>query len=209
LRLPGKCSSLSGVKQRAIAFRSPAAFGAWLDRHHDTAKELWVELDKVSSGAPRLTYKQALDEALRIGWIDGVRKGLDDRRFMVRFAARKPGSKWSAINIRRALELKEAGKMKPPGLAAFDKRTKSAYSFETARRPLDAASDAALRANARAWKFFAAQTPSYRRLTVFWVTSAKKPETRARRLRQVVECSERAEFIPPFRWSNSRPRRPG
>jgi uncharacterized protein YdeI (YjbR/CyaY-like superfamily) len=196
------------MKQRPTVFRSPAAFGAWLDRHHDTAKELWVKLDKVSSGAARLTYKQALDEALRIGWIDGLRRGLDEHCFMIRFAPRKPGSKWSAINIRRALELKKAGKMKPAGLAAFEKRTKSAYSFETAPRPLDAASDAALRTNARAWKFFAAQTPSYRRVTSFWVTSAKKPETRARRLRQLIESSERGEFIPPLRWSNSRPRLP-
>ena len=196
------------MKQRPTTFRSPSAFGVWLDRHHDTAKELWVRLDKTSAQAARLTYKQALDEALRIGWIDGVRKGLDEGHFMVRFGPRKPGSKWSAINIRRALELKEAGKMKPPGLAAFARRTKSVYSFETAPRALDAASDQALRANGRAWKFFAAQAPSYRRLTSFWVTSAKKPETRAHRLRQLIESSERGEFIPPFRWSKTTPRLP-
>jgi uncharacterized protein YdeI (YjbR/CyaY-like superfamily) len=193
---------------RSTAFRSPAAFAAWLDRHHDTAKELWVRLEKASSKTARLTYRQALDEALRIGWIDGVRKNLDERSFVIRFAPRKPRSKWSAVNVRRALELKKAGKMKPPGLGAFENRVKSAYSFETEPRPLDASSEKALRANRRAWKFFAAQIPSYRRVVSFWIASAKKPETRARRLRQLVESCERGEFIPPLRWSKTPPRQP-
>jgi len=196
------------VKHRPAAFRSPAAFGAWLDRHHDTAKELWVKLDKASSASARLTYKQALDEALGIGWIDGVRRGIDEDSFLIRFAPRKPRSKWSAVNIRRVLELKKAGKMKPPGLAAFAKRVKSAYSFESAPRPLDASAEKALRANAGAWRFFAAQTPSYRRVVSFWIASAKKPETRARRLTQLVESSEKGQFIPPLRWSKTPPRQP-
>jgi len=193
---------------RPKVFRSPSAFAAWLDRNHDTAKELWVRLDKASSQRPRLTYKQALDEALRIGWIDGVRKGLDDDSFVIRFTPRKPRSKWSTVNIRRVLELKKAGKMKPSGLAAFEKRIKSAYSFETEPRPLDAASEKALHANARAWKFFAAQITSYRRVVSHWIASAKKPGTRARRLRQLVESSERGEYIPPLRWAKTPPRRP-
>lgn len=196
------------MKQRPVAFRSPAAFAAWLDRHHDTATELWVRLDKASTEGARLTYKQALDEALRIGWIDGVRRGLDEASFVIRFAPRKPRSKWSAVNVRRALELQKAGKMKPPGLAAFERRIKSAYSFETEPKPLDAASKKALRASARAWKFFAAQVPSYRRVVAFWIASAKKPETRARRRRQLVESCEKGEFIPPLRWAKASPHRP-
>jgi uncharacterized protein YdeI (YjbR/CyaY-like superfamily) len=191
-----------------LAFRSAAAFGAWLDRNHETARELWVRLDKTTASASRLTYKEAVDEALRIGWIDGIRKRLDEEHFVVRFTPRKPGSKWSTVNVRRALQLKDAGKMKAPGLVAFERRKKSGYSFESAPRELDAASQDVLRRSERAWRFFAAQVPSYRRMVSFWVTSAKKAETRARRLAQLVESSERGEFIPPLRWSASRPRQP-
>jgi uncharacterized protein YdeI (YjbR/CyaY-like superfamily) len=189
-------------------FRSSATFGAWLDRNHDTAKELWVRLAKTSANAAGLTYKEAVDEALRIGWIDGLRKSFDAEHFMVRFTPRKPGSRWSGVNIRRARVLHEAGKMKPAGLAAFDRRRKSSYSFESREGRLDAASERALRANPSAWKFLSAQPPSYRKVTAFWVMSAKKPETRARRVEQLIASSERGEFIPPMRWSSTPPRRP-
>lgn len=188
---------------KPVFFDSAAAFAEWLDRHGREAHELWVGFFKKGSGKGGLTYREALDEALCSGWIDGLRKGLDGERFTIRFTPRKPKSVWSAVNIRRASELAKAGRMKPPGAAAFERRQSgpAPYSFESAPRALDSASEKILRASPRALKFFEAQPPSYRRVTSFWVTSAKKEETRARRLRTLVECCEKGLWIPAMRWA--------
>ena len=177
---------------RPTFFVSPDAFRRWLERHHASASELWVGFYKIGSGRGGLTYREALDEALCFGWIDGVRRRLDDRAFVQRFTPRKATSYWSAVNTKRAHELTRAGRMHAAGLDAFARRDAAAttrYSFERAAAALAPADTKRFRANRRAWAFFQAQPPGYRRIAVHWVVSAKKPETRQRRLDTLIADS--------------------
>lgn len=146
-----------------------------------------------------MTYAQALDEALCFGWIDGVRRRVDADSFSVRFSPRKPKSAWSAVNLRRARRLQSAGRFRPAGLAALRTWKQSGatpHSYASRPKTLDAASLKQLRANRRAWTFFESQPPWYRRTIAFWVMSAKRPETRERRLAALIACSERGKTIP-------------
>ncbi len=182
-------------------FRSAAEFHAWLGANHATAKELLLGIFKTSSGKAGITYKEALDEALCFGWIDGVRTGLDEERYSIRFSPRKPRSIWSRINIRRATELEAEGRLQPPGLEAFrarDEKRTQLYSFENAPRELDPVYEKKLRANKAAWAFYQAQAPFYQRGTKWWVMSAKKEETRLRRLAQLIEACEKGERLGQF-----------
>jgi len=181
------------------AFRGPDEFRAWLLEHGTSVTELFVRCYKGQAKHKGMTYRQALDEALCFGWIDGVRRSLDDSSFSVRFTPRKPKSEWSAVNIKRVGQLRAEGRMHPAGLAAFDAGVKSRYSYETRPRSLSAPYLEKLRANPRAWRFFEAQPPWYRRTTAFWVMSAKQPETRARRLDALIAHSERQSAIPPLK----------
>jgi uncharacterized protein YdeI (YjbR/CyaY-like superfamily) len=144
-----------------------------------------------------LTYRQALDEALCFGWIDGVRRTMDQDSFCVRFTPRKAKSKWSAVNVRRAKELEAEGRMHPAGAAAFAARDRGSAgaSFEEKPRKFDSRFARALRANRRAWEFFRAQAPWYQRTSTFWVMEAKREETRARRLAELISSSARGEPI--------------
>jgi uncharacterized protein YdeI (YjbR/CyaY-like superfamily) len=180
------------------AFSGPAEFRAWLATNHATATELFVRCSKAHM-AGGLTYRQALDEALCIGWIDGVRHSVDAASFSVRFTPRKSRSAWSTVNIKRFQELQAAGRVKPAGRKAFDARVKSQYSFESRPRALAPAYLRSFRSNRRAWAFFEAQPPWYRRTCSFWVMSAKQPETRERRLGVLISLSERAKGVPPFK----------
>ena len=182
-------------------FASPAAFRAWLEAHHDTATELWVGFYKVGSGKPSLTWPQAVDEALCFGWIDGVRKRVDDQRYVIRFTPRKRGSIWSEVNVQRAEVLSAQGRMHPAGLQAFAARdeTKTAqYSYEARTRGLDPAAEARFRENARAWAFFSAQAPSYRRAASWWVVSARREDTRLKRLATLIAESEHGRRLAPL-----------
>jgi len=174
-------------------FASPAAFRAWLEKHHAHSRELWVGFHKKGSGKPSLSWPESVDAALCFGWIDGIRKRVDDASYTIRFTPRKPGSTWSAINIKRVGELKQLGLMHPAGFKAFAQRQdeKSAiYSYEQRKSAqLDPASEQHFRQNKNAWEFFPAQPPGYRRLTAFWISSAKKEETRRKRLAQLIEDS--------------------
>lgn len=173
-------------------FASPAAFRAWLKKHHASATELLVGFYKKDSGKSSITWPESVDQALCFGWIDGVRRRIDDVSYSIRFTPRKPVSNWSAINIARVAELTKLGLMQPAGLRAFEKRReeKSAiYAYENAVRTLDPADEKRFRANRKAWQFFNAQAPSYRRVCIYWVTSAKKEETRARRLATLIDDS--------------------
>ena len=175
-------------------FESPSAWRGWLERHHDTARELWVGFYKKRSGRPSITWPESVDEALCFGWIDGVRKSVDDVSYAIRFTPRRPRSVWSAVNLKRARELLEAGRMQPAGLKAFEARTQERsgiYSYERARHELDDRYERKLRANKKAWEFFRAQAPWYRRTASYWVMSAKKEETQVRRLKHVIENSEK------------------
>ncbi|HSD67626.1 MAG TPA: YdeI/OmpD-associated family protein [Vicinamibacteria bacterium] len=178
------------------AFAGPEAFRAWLDEHHARAPELLVRCFKVEARDRGLTYRQALDEALCFGWIDGVRRGLDEASFTVRFTPRQPKSAWSAVNVARFRELQAEGRLRPPGLAAFEAGVKTGYSYETRPQVLSPAYVRRFRARPRAWRFFEAAPPWYRRTCAFWVMSAKRPETRARRLDVLIAHSEKEEGIP-------------
>jgi uncharacterized protein YdeI (YjbR/CyaY-like superfamily) len=180
-------------------FRSAAELRRWLSRHHAKATELWVGFRKSAAARAKFGYSHALDEALCFGWIDGVRRSIDDERYMQRFTPRRPRSKWSRINVARAKKLIAAGRMHAAGRAAFGKRAAGegrTYSHESAVRELDAASLARLRANTPAWAYFSGKSPSYRRVASFWVMSAEKAETHERRLATLVACSAKHTTIP-------------
>ena len=179
-------------------FASPSQFRAWLAKHHASASELEVGFYKKDSGKKSITYQEALDQALCYGWIDGVRHRIDDVSYRNRFTPRRPKSKWSNVNLRHFARLKKAGLVQPPGLKAFERRdTKAApYSFETRPQELAPAYRKKLKANPRAWAFFQAQPPGYRRLMTYFVMEAKQEETRQRRLAVLIAHSARAERIP-------------
>jgi uncharacterized protein YdeI (YjbR/CyaY-like superfamily) len=174
-------------------FVTPAAFREWLAANHAKEKDLLVGFYKTSSGKPSITWPESVDEALCFGWIDGVRKSLGEEAYTIRFTPRKPTSIWSTINVAKVAALRKAGKMQPAGEAAFALRTPErtgVYSFERAEAArLSAAETRALKADSRAAAFFAAQPPWYRRAVTHWVVSAKREETRARRLAAVIADS--------------------
>jgi uncharacterized protein YdeI (YjbR/CyaY-like superfamily) len=156
-----------------------------------------------------LTYREALDEALCFGWIDGVRRGIDTESFSTRFTPRKPKSTWSAVNIRRASELEAEGRMHRAGSDAFaarDARNFRRYSFESRPRKLAPAYQKKLKANGKAWSFFAAQAPWYQRTSIFWIMDAKQEETRLRRLQELIDRSARGEPIRPLAGKRLRQR---
>ena len=173
-------------------FASAVAFRAWLDRHAATASEVVVGYWKVDTGKPSMTWSESVDEALCVGWIDGVRRRIDDEAYQIRFTPRKPGSTWSAINIRKVHELEAAGRMTEAGRAAFARRTaaKSAiYAYEQdTYAELTAAETRAFKARKTAWRYFAACPPGYRKQMLHWITSVKRPETRAKRLGIVIDA---------------------
>ncbi len=179
-------------------FPTPAAFRKWLETNHVSAAELLVGFYKRDSGKPSITWPESVDQALCFGWIDGVRRRIDDVSYSIRFTPRKRTSNWSAINIARVAELTKLGLMRPTGLRAFEQRRedKSAiYAYENAVRAFDPADEKTFRANRKAWQFFNTQAPSYRRVCIYWVTSAKKEETRARRLATLINDSANGQRV--------------
>jgi uncharacterized protein YdeI (YjbR/CyaY-like superfamily) len=180
-------------------FKDSAAFRAWLERHHSTESELVVKLYKVSAKEKGLTYSEALDEALCFGWIDGVRRGGDDDSFNIRFTPRKARSTWSAVNIKKVGELEASGRMHESGRAAFQRRSaerSGIYAYENRQTELSADYEKQFRAHRRAWDFFQKQAPWYRRTSIYWVMSAKKEQTRQRRLTSLIEFSAKRKPIP-------------
>jgi uncharacterized protein YdeI (YjbR/CyaY-like superfamily) len=187
------------MTSRPKGFSGPAEFRAWLAKNHATATELFLRCAKVQAARRGVTYRQALDEALCIGWIDGVRHSVDATSFSVRFTPRKPKSAWSTVNIKRFLELQSEGRVRPAGRKAFEARVENQYSFESRPQALASAYLRRFRSHRRAWAFFEAQPPWYRRTCSFWVMSAKLPETRERRLALLVARSQRGEGILPVK----------
>jgi uncharacterized protein YdeI (YjbR/CyaY-like superfamily) len=171
-------------------FETPADFRAWLEEHHESEQELLVGFYKKGSGRPSITWPQSVDEALCFGWIDGVRRGIDDESYSIRFTPRKPASNWSRVNIARVAVLTEAGRMRPAGLEAFERRSEARsaiYAYEQRREAkLDAAEEIRFRENDAAWSFFQAQPRGYRRTATYWVVSAKREETRRGRLATLI-----------------------
>lgn len=189
--------------ERPRFFETPAAFRLWLEEHHEKEEVLWVGFRKKATGLPSITWPESVDEALCFGWIDGLRKRVDDESYQIRFTPRRPGSNWSAVNIRRIRELIEEGRVAPAGLAAFDGRTRDrsrVYSYEQRdRAELDAGLAARFQAASRAWERFLEMPGGYRRTAIFWVMSAKRQATRERRLATLIDSSAQGERIPPLR----------
>ena len=182
-------------------FQRPAKFRAWLDTNHASAAELWVGFYKRGSGKPSLTWPESVDEALSYGWIDGIRKSIDDVSYMIRFTPRKATSIWSDVNTAKVRKLIEQGRMSPAGLAAWalrDENRSGVYSFERKAATLDAEAERLFKRNKMAWTFFQAQPPYYRRVVAHYVSSAKREETRSRRLAALIEHSAKRERIPQF-----------
>jgi len=173
-------------------FESPDAFRKWLEKNHDKVDELLVGFYKRGSGRPSITWPESVDQALCFGWIDGVRRRVDDAIYTIRFTPRRKGSVWSAVNIRRATELQKGGLMHDDGSRAFEARNEEKsriYSYERATAAFNPQQEKQFRANKKAWKFFNEQPPGYRRLAMHYVVSAKQEETRARRLATVIDES--------------------
>jgi uncharacterized protein YdeI (YjbR/CyaY-like superfamily) len=194
------------MSMKPTFFPTPAAFRAWLEQHHAEADVLWVGYYKVGSGKPSITWPESVDEALCFGWIDGVRKGVDDFSYTIRFTPRKPGSIWSSVNIKRAQALIERGLMQPAGLKAYQARKENKsgiYSYEQRSVDLAEPYNRLLKTNEAAWSFFQTQPASYRKAVSWWVISAKKEETRLKRLEKLMAHSARGQRLPEFK-----PRKP-
>jgi uncharacterized protein YdeI (YjbR/CyaY-like superfamily) len=187
-------------------FSSRAKFRAWLERNHARAAELNLRLFKVHVRERGVTYREALDEALCFGWIDGVRRAHDADSFTQRFSPRRNGSKWSQVNHRRMRELQDAGLVAAPGLAAWKAAPQkpAGYSFESKPVTLARSYLSQLKANTKAYNYFQQQAPWYRRTSSFWVMSAKQEETRQRRLEQLIACSTQGKPIAPLARKNSK-----
>ena len=173
-------------------FAGAEAFRRWLERHGARASELLVGFRTVRSAKPSMTWSQSVDEALCFGWIDGVRRNFDAESYTIRFTPRRPQSNWSAINIAKVESLKAEGRMRPAGLAAFKRRTEArsrTYTYEQRHTlELAPADIRTFRKNKAAWRYFEQVPPSYRKLVIFWVVGAKKPETREDRLKRLIEA---------------------
>jgi uncharacterized protein YdeI (YjbR/CyaY-like superfamily) len=181
-------------------FETPAQLRAWFEANHETAADLWVGYHRKSSGRPSVTWQEVVDEALCFGWIDSVRYKVGTESFAQRITPRRKRSTWSAINIKRFGELAQEGRVHSRGHAAFEQRDEERsriYSYEN-RVPLSDAMEAKMRSHGAAWKFFESQAPWYRRTATYWVMSAKREETREKRLERLIEHSAKGERIPPL-----------
>jgi uncharacterized protein YdeI (YjbR/CyaY-like superfamily) len=171
-------------------FKTPANLRKWFAKHHATADAVWVGFYRKGSGEPSITWPESVDEALCVGWIDGIRKSIDATRYKIRFTPRRRGSIWSAVNIARVAVLEQEQRMQPAGRAAFADRRENRsgiYSYEQRPVELSEPYHTLLKRNETAHAFFMAQPPSYRKLATWWVVSAKKEETRGARAAKLVE----------------------
>lgn len=191
-----------------IFFPTAEDFRAWLEEHHASETELWVGFYKVGTGRASITWPESVDEALCFGWIDGLRKKLDEESYGIRFTPRKPNSNWSAKNLSRIEELIAEGRVRPAGLEIYrarDPDRSRVYSFERRKAAkLDAEQEERFRTNEAAWEFFRSQPPGYRRTAIHWVVSAKREGTRSRRLDTLIEDSAAGRRVGPLRRPGKR-----
>ena len=182
---------------RIKIFNSSAEFREWLEENHDRVAELWLCFYNKRTHKKSITYREALDEALCFGWIDGVRKSINQTTYKQRFTPRKPKSYWSAVNTRRTGELATLGRMASSGVKAFEQRASDSgkYSFESRPKKLPPGHEKQFKANPAAWEFFRTQAPWYQRTSSFWVVSAKQEETRQRRLATLISDSEKGRRL--------------
>jgi uncharacterized protein YdeI (YjbR/CyaY-like superfamily) len=204
-----------GDPDAPIYFASPEELRDWFDANHETATVLWLGYWKKSTGRPTVTWAQAVDEALCVGWIDTTRYSVDDERSKQRFTPRRKGSNWSAVNIANVGRLMKEGRMRPAGIAAFEARSEArsgVYSYENRHNAtLTAEEEARFRSDAAAWSWFESRPASYRTGAVWWINTAKQPETRERRLAQLIHASANGltprALTPPGRNPDGSPRR--
>ncbi len=192
----------SEVSLSPTFFTTPAAFRAWLEKHHSRAEVLLVGFYKKGSGKPSITWPESVDQALCFGWIDGVRKSIDTDSYTIRFTPRKAGSVWSAVNIKHAERLIKDGQMQPAGLEAYQAKKENRsgiYSYEQRTVDLPEPYNGLLKKNKAAWAFFERQPPYYRKVVCWWIVSAKKEETRLKRLDKLSACCVREERLPEFK----------
>lgn len=183
-------------------FKRPSDLRKWFEKHHAKEQELWVGFYKKDSGKPSVTWPESVDEALCFGWIDGIRKSVDEISYTIRFTPRRARSTWSAVNTKRAAELTKQGRMMPLGLKAFEAREEyrsGIYSYEQRSSELPDPYRRLLKKNKAAWNFFEGQPPSYRKAANWFVLSAKKEETRLKRLDKLIHHSAQGQTIPGFR----------
>jgi len=181
-----------------IFFDRPAALRKWFEKNHLKEKELVVGFYKTGTGKPTITWPQSVDEALCFGWIDGVRKSIDDESYMIRFTPRKPTSIWSAINIKKIEELTKQGLMLPAGLEAFKQRSEKmsrVYSYENEPVPLSKPFEKTFKANKKAWAYFQSQPPSYQKVATRWIMTAKQEATQQSRLQTLIADSEAGHWL--------------
>ena len=192
--------------EKVLYCAEPKDFRAWLEQHHATTAEQWVGFYKRASGVASITWPESVDQALCYGWIDGIRRSIDGDRYAIRFTPRRPGSIWSAVNIRRAQELIATRQMRAAGRSAFDARDEEKsrkYSFEQENVSFTPEQERSLRSNRKAWAFFQAQPPSYRKTATWWVVSAKQEATRQKRLATLIADSAAGLRIAQLRRERS------
>ncbi|MCR9289706.1 MAG: YdeI/OmpD-associated family protein [Bacteroidetes bacterium] len=183
-------------------FATPTDFKKWLHENHNKASELWVGYYKKATKIPSMTWSESVDQALCYGWIDGIRKSVDEKSYKIRFTPRRPTSTWSAVNIQKIKELTEKGLMQPTGILAWEKRKErksEIYAYEQKKLKLDEKYEAIIRGNEKAWVYFESLSPYYKKASVWYVMSAKREETRMKRLNILIESSEQGVKLPNMR----------
>ncbi len=187
---------------RPIFFPSAADFRRWLEANHITVPELLVGFWKKGSGKPSIDWPQARDQALCFGWIDGVRRSLGDDAYTIRFTPRRKGSIWSKVNVERFAALKAEGLMTPAGELAYEenKNKSGLYAYENEQKELTAKEKALFEKSKAAWADWESRPAGYRKTVLYWITSAKRPETRAKRLAQLIEDSAAGRRIAQYDW---------
>ena len=188
-------------------FPTPNHFKEWLEKNHETEEVLWLGYYKKATNIPSITWPESVDEALCYGWIDGLRKRIDDQAYMIRFTPRKPNSHWSKVNIERVKELKKEGRMKKSGFEAFKRKSKKnskRAAYEQKNVQLDSKFEIQFKSQKKAWTYFSNKAPSYQRQCVWWVMSAKQEATRMRRLNTLIESSIEGKLIPQLRWTEKK-----
>ncbi|MEP2026250.1 MAG: YdeI/OmpD-associated family protein [Reichenbachiella sp.] len=193
--------------EEPIFFLSPDEFDVWLEANHQTLTEQWIGFYKVKSGRPSMTWSESVDQALCYGWIDGLRKTINEESYKIRFTPRKPKSHWSAVNLEKMKHLLAEKLVRPAGIEIYEQRDKKnagLASFEQKDLKLSKEYELELRANDLAWTYFNKLPPSIKKPTIWWVISAKQEATRQRRLKTLIECSAKGERIPLLKWNKKK-----
>ena len=186
---------------KPIFFKNQNELRKWFEKNYNKKKEIWIGFYKKDSGKANFTWSQSVDQAICFGWIDGIRKSIDEESYMIRFTPRNPRSNWSAVNIKKVKELTKLNLMHPAGIEAFQKREEKrseVYSFEQNKVKLNSNYELQFKLNKTAWKFFQSLPPSTKKPSIWWVMSAKREETQLRRLNVLIKSSEKKEKIPPL-----------